>query len=127
MAQAKADKVFELEKRIQVLEGSLKEHERSCTESKAKPIDIERLIVSPKIVVGIVMAVLAIAGSIWLSTAGLRSDVRDILTQQAAQSKLSDERSESLKESIADAKRLSELQRIQLESLTKTVLTQQRR
>ena len=37
------------------------------------------------------------------------------------------ERSTTIRESISDAKKMQELQRIQLESLTKTVLTQQRR
>lgn len=115
------------ESRLEVLEQAQQDLYLKVQQISGRPINLTDIIVPSKVVVAIVLSAVTIAGAIWGSTSGLRSDVRDILTQQEASSKMADERSGTLKESIADAKRLQELQRIQLESLTKTVLTMQRR
>jgi hypothetical protein len=113
--------------RLKSVEDQLAIHRLECANAKSKPIDITQLSIPTRVVVAVVGAAVAIAGGIWASTSGIRSDVRDILTQQTAYARMADERAGALKESISDAKKLQELQRIQLESLTKTVLTQQRR
>lgn len=50
-----------------------------------QPVDAARLVMTPRVVLGIVTVTIAIAGGLWASTAGLRSDVRDILTRMDAQ------------------------------------------
>jgi len=115
------------EARLEALEQANADLQSKLLQLSGKQISLTDIIVPSKVVWAIVIAAVTIAGGIWASTSELRSDVRDILTQQAASAKMADERSSTLKESIADAKRLQELQRIQLESLTKTVLTMQRR
>jgi len=115
------------ESRIESLEQAHADLQSKVLQLSGRQVSLTDIIVPSKVVWAIVLSAVMIAGGIWASTSELRSDVRDILTQQAASAKMADERSGSLKESIADAKRLQELQRIQLESLTKTVLTMQRR
>lgn len=98
------------------------------------PIDLSKATLPPRLVVWTMGGVLTVALSFWASTSGLRSDVRDILTTQTAQveitrqvARLTDERNAALKDAIADVRRAYEEQRVQLETLTKMVLAQQRR
>lgn len=93
---------------------------------KATPQSITNLMAPWQMLFGAILMSATIVGGMWAITYEIRSDVRDIKTQQAADAKLADERATGLKESVTDAKKMQELQRIQIESLTKTVLTQGR-
>lgn len=79
-------------------------------------------------VAGIVILALTMAGSVWWSTAGLRSDVRDINTKMDArqeaeqlQSQLEAERSLALKESLDAMKRRQELQQYEIQGLKEAI------
>ncbi len=105
----------------------LVELDSKVTRLETRQPDLSQVLVPGKMLVAAVLFSASIVGAMWAITYGLRSDVRDLITQQEAHTRLEDERSNTLKESISDAKKMSEMQRVQLESLTKTVLTQQRR
>lgn len=96
----------------------------------ATPVDVTKIVLSPKIVFTIVVVVLSIYGTIWASTYGLGSDIRDIITRIDAQKtamesavKLQDLRAETVKSAIDDVKRRQETQAIELQSLKEAVLT----
>ena len=100
------------------------------------PVDATKLMVSTRVVVGIVTAVLVIVGSAWASTWGLRSDVRDILTRMEAQQRATDARdklldvqaqatkdqAQSLKIAMDDMRRRQELQQYEIGELSKAIL-----
>jgi len=124
------------------LESRLEEYETSCAKmdarvsvvEKARP-EVEDLKWSTSRVAWIVGIALSIAGGMYASTYGLRSDVRDILTRTdaaikqqdersntlktaiEAQAKLQDERSNNLKSSIDEMKRRIELQQFEISGL----------
>lgn len=109
---------------MRVLESTVK---RMATD----PTDVTRLKFSPSIVVSILVACLTVAGGMWGSTYGLRSDVRDILTQMAANksldasnAKLIEERAAALNRTIDMIEKKQELQRLELQSLKETILQQ---
>lgn len=54
------------------------------------PVDVTKLVLTPKIVVSVVVMVVAISGAMWAQNAGLRSDVRDILTRMDTEKRVSD-------------------------------------
>ena len=54
------------------------------------PIDITKLVATPKIIASIVITALSVAGVMWAANGGLRSDVRDILTRMATEQRVSD-------------------------------------
>lgn len=94
------------------------------------PPNIENLIMSPKVLVSIVVFTITVIGSIWSSTSGLRSDVRDILTRMEAQktaydatSKLQEVQSNALKTAIDDMKRRQELQQYEIQGLKEAIIT----
>lgn len=137
MVQQNDDKSEEghhrLRQDIRSLEGALSRVDTRLTELSTKVTGLEtrqpvlsNVLFPWQIVMGGFALTATIMTGVWGITYGLRSDVRDLLTTQAAQAKMADERSATLKESISDAKKMQEMQRIQLESLTKTVLTQRR-
>jgi hypothetical protein len=99
------------------------EHDRRIT-------DVSRLRFTPQMVVMIVSMTLGVAGGMWASTTGLRSDMRDILTRMDGQTKvaeinakLQEERSQALRESIEAMKRRQELQQYEIQGLKEIVLT----
>ena len=87
------------------------------------PVDAGKLMVTPRIVVTIVALSLSIAGGVWASTSGLRSDVRDILTRMETQRSVSDVRDASMRESIEAMKRRQELQQYEIQGLKEMLLT----
>ena len=96
----------------------------------ATPVDVTKLVLSPRIVFTIVVVVLSIYGTIWASTYGLGSDVRDIITRIDAQNKASeaaakllDVRAETVNRAIEDMKRRQESQAAEIQSLREAVLT----
>jgi hypothetical protein len=72
-------------------------------------------------IAAIVAAFLAIAGSMW----ALRSDVRDILTRMELQSKLQEERSNAMRESLESMKRRQELQQYEIQGLREAINSMQ--
>lgn len=72
---------------------------------------------------------IGVAATIWATTSGLRSDVRDILTQMKAetekremQERLVDERMGTLRETVNDQKRRLELVQYELNGLKELVM-----
>lgn len=99
----------------------------------SRPIEVSTLRFTPAIVLTMVTVCMTIAGGMWASTYGLRSDVRDILTKMAAtadlersNTKLQDERALVLTSKIETIDKKQELQRLKLEAITETVLRLQR-
>ena len=95
------------------------------------PTEISRIHFTPGIVASIVTVCLAISGGMWASTYGLRSDVRDILTQQNEQQKvdvanatLNAERAAMLRQTVDMIEKKQELQRLEIQSLRETILRQ---
>ncbi len=96
----------------------------------ATPVDVTKLVLAPRVVVGIVAAAVTLAAGLWGSTYGLRSDVRDILTRMDAQqkateavAKLQDLQWSTLKTTIDDMKRRQELQQFEIQALTKEIVS----
>lgn len=71
------------------------------------PVNLDKVVFSPKLVAAIVGTIVGIYGAFLLSTASLRSDVRDILTRMEAQQ--------------TAAKARADLQDVQQQNLTRTV------
>lgn len=54
------------------------------------PVDVSKMVFTPKVVIGIIATVLSISVGMWASNSGLRSDVRDIITTMAQERRVSD-------------------------------------
>lgn len=54
------------------------------------PVDMTKLVATPKIIVGIVATILTVFGGVWAVTSDLRSDVRDILTRMESEQRVTD-------------------------------------
>lgn len=115
---------------LQSIRNDLASSRMEIAKIEATPVDATKLVLTPKIVVGIVVTVVAIYGGIWASTYGLRSDVRDILsrietqkTAVEAASKLQEVQANTLNKSIDEMRRRQELQQYEIQSLKEAVLT----
>ena len=64
--------------------------QREVSQFVATPVDVTKMVFTPKIVVGVIIMVMSIAGTVWTINSGLRSDVRDILTRMASEQRVSD-------------------------------------
>lgn len=80
-------------------------------------------------VIRLLVVSLGVAATIWATTGGIRSDVRDILTQMRAetekremQEKLVDDRMGTMRESINDQRRRTELLSIELANVKEMIL-----
>ena len=96
---------------------------------QATPVDAMKLMLPTRVVVAIVAGAVGIAGSIWISTSGLKADVRDILgqlerqkTAVEASSKLQEIQAASPKTAIDDMKRRQELQQYEIQSLKEAII-----
>lgn len=96
----------------------------------ATPVDVAKLVLAPRLVASIVAAALLMAGGMWASTSGLRSDVRDILTRMEAQktageavAKVQEVQSITLRAAVDDLKRRQELQQSDIQVLKDAILT----
>jgi len=94
-----------------------------------KAVEASRLSFPLPMVAAIVGTALTVASANYISQAGLRSDVRDILTRMEFQSKLDeaekksrDMQSESTQDAINEMKRRLELVQIQYQQLRETML-----
>jgi len=99
-------------------------------EAAGRPIDAMKLVLTPRVVMSIVASALVVAGTMWASTLGLRSDVRDILTRMEAQKsaneaavKLQEIQANSLRNAVDDMKRRQELQQYEIQALKEVILT----
>lgn len=124
------DRILDLGERIQGVEecqALLREKQARLEEQfkgqRDTPPDLARSVIPTKF--WVTMAV--ICGAVMGMTYSVKSDVRDLSTQQAAQVRLIDERSTNQK--LSDERKDKEIAmiRVQLESLTKMVISQQRR
>lgn len=120
----------ELDARITKLEASQAANETHFTKIDTTPTDVSQLHFTPQIVLLIVTTCLTVAGGMWASTYGLRSDVRDILTRMNNQAtldqmqiRLQDERSSALKADIEEEKRQRLLLKYDLETKLKEMTT----
>jgi hypothetical protein len=91
----------ELEERLVDATRTIGEHQRESdkrlhdfdsrlTKLSETPLDVSKVMFAPKVVISIVFTVVAIYGAMWAQNLGLRSDVRDILTQMAAEKRVTD-------------------------------------
>lgn len=99
-----------------------------------QPIDASKLVLSTKVVVGIVATAIALAAGMWASTAGVRSDVRDILTRMEAQktatestAKLQEVQLQSVKIAVDEMRRRQELQQYEISQLKEAILQRRER
>lgn len=60
------------------------------TELVSTPLDVTKVVLSPKIVGTIIGILVVFLGGLWGTNSGLRSDVRDILTRMAVEQRVSD-------------------------------------
>lgn len=97
--------------------------------AQMNPVDVAKLRFTPQIVIGIITMAVTIAGGMWASTYGLRSDVRDILTRLSlqteldiARTKLQDERAANLKDSIDSMRRRQELQQYEIQGVKDAIV-----
>jgi hypothetical protein len=119
----------DMERRLDTLDDAQAKMAVHVTQLDTKPIQATELHFTPAVVLTIVSLSLSIAGGMWASTYGLRSDVRDILTSMAASAnmervttKLNDERAQQTAKTIETIDKKLELQRLKIESLNDIVL-----
>ncbi len=126
-----------LEARVLSLEACRTANDVRFTQLAKTPIDVSSLTFPARVVLGAIAVCLTIAGSNWYVAASVQSkmdaqsamfsnEILELKTQMMSLAQIANERDSVSKEAAADAKKMQELQRIQLESLTKTVLSQRR-
>ncbi len=91
--------------------------------------DVSKLRWTARDVLAIVAICLSVAGGMWASTYGMRSDIRNIMTRMDSASEalklsvsLAEERAAALKDSIDSIKRRQELQQYEIQSLKEMIL-----
>jgi hypothetical protein len=121
----------DLDERVVKLESGHATSAAQLTAMSDRTIDVAKLRFTPSVVISALVLALSVASGIWLSTGGLRSDVRDILTRMDAQAKtddanrkLSDERLAALRDAVAAMQRRQELQQYEIQGLKETLLKQ---
>lgn len=95
---------------------------RIDTMDEEHSLDAARLSFPAHLVITIVATVVAVAGSVWVAQAGLKSDVRDIMTRMEAQRDLEAERSAAVREALDALKRRQELQQYELQGMKETIM-----
>lgn len=103
--------------------------EEMSADDPDRPIRATSLTFDLRLVVTIAGAVASLAITIWASTAGLRSDVRDILTKMESarqvievQQKLQDERMTTMRDKVDSLQRRLELLQFEQQGLKETIL-----
>lgn len=101
---------------------------------EGRSTDVSRLSFPIQMVIAIVASALTVGGGIWATNAGLRSDVRDILTRmeseqriRAIETRAQEDRANSMNDSINEMKRRMELIQLQYNQLREDMLTKGRR
>jgi hypothetical protein len=92
----------------------------------AQPPDLTRSVLPTRLWLTVLGSTLVLAVSIFAAAYSVKSDVRDLSTRQASESRLNDERFTNQQRMIEDVKRDSAVQRMQLESLTKLLISRWR-
>jgi hypothetical protein len=94
-----------------------------------RTVDAAAISFSVETMIKVVVFSLGIGGTMWGTTAGMRSDVRDILTQmksesekRSLQAQLVDERMETLRETVNDLKRRTELAQYEVGALKEVLM-----
>lgn len=104
---------------------------------RTTPPNVEKMVLTPKIMVSAVIFAVTITGGVWSATYGIRSetasvrsDVRDIITRMEAQknatdasTKLQELQSNALRTTVDDMKRRQELQQYEIQGLKELILT----
>ena len=123
----------ELEDRVLALEETITTQASTIDSFRERRTDVSQITFSPSVVLAIITIILSVAGGMWASTYGLRSDVRDILTHMAAQkdqdvttARLQEERANNFRDSIEAMKRRQELQQYEIQGI-KELLVQMRK
>lgn len=87
-------------------------------------MDASRLSFPLQLVIWLVTTLLTVAGGIWGSTYGLRSDVRDILTRQEMQAEvdkvkaeLEKERAAAIKDALGSVQRKQDLHSFEIQAI----------
>ena len=119
-----------------------KQHEMNdrMTELATTPVDVTKLVLTPKIVVSIIFIVVGIAGGMWASTAGLRSELQVVSAKMTADQRVADERaqrsndnntvikdalsnsSRDIKEQISAITKRQELQQLQIQAMQESII-----
>lgn len=113
--------IGELQDNVAELALSLAETRSQLAVFKATPVDVAKLRFTPSVVAMILSCCVTVAGGMWASTYGLRSDVRDILTNIALQTKIQDERNTRAEKSIDMLARQVELLKYEQQRLREDV------
>lgn len=101
-----------LESRVLFLEAAHKEMVQQFSTVERRASDVSQLKLSPGMVAAIVGACLSIAGASYAANAGIRSDVRDILTRMSTQA-----------DSIRELRGLQQMQDVKINNLRELVLS----
>lgn len=135
------ESIRDLEGKLESVEHTQQTHAQKLATLEAKPVVLADTTITLKMVIGVVAVCAAIITGQWATAWGLRSDVTDTRTEvkvAAAQmqahveadkltAKLQEERVATFSKALDDLSKQMQLQRVQLESLTKRVIEQQRR
>ncbi len=120
----------EVNKGFQSLREGYMTNRAKIDEVEKMPVDAMKLMLTPRIVASIVVSALLMAGGIWASTSGLRSDMRDVLTRMDAQktavdttAKMQELQANTLRNNIDELKRRQELFQYELTALKEVILT----
>lgn len=115
----------QIQENLELVALALAETKSQLAVLKATPVDVAKLRFTPAIVIMII----TVAGGMWASTYGLRSDVRDILTRMnlqteldVARTKLQDERAANLKDSVDAMRRRQELQQYEIQGVKDAIV-----
>ena len=95
----------------------------------AEPVDASKLVLTPKIVASVVITILSMAMFVWVTTASISSDVRNILTRMDAQKtalemtvKFQEAQSTAIKMSVDEMRSRQERQQDEIQSVKEIVL-----
>lgn len=114
----------EMRIRLETFEKLLTKHEAHLTQIDSAPISPNRILFTPQIVIAIVFSVVTIIAGQWAITDGIRSSLRDVVSNTAAQTKIQDERSVTLTKTIDEIKRTQTLQQYDIKELHDLISTQ---
>ncbi len=107
----------EIEKRVFALERAYTDTALEFTRIKVKsdaPIDGMQIKLSVRQWAAITMGILAVAGAAWSSAAWVKSDVQALRGEFALETRLTDERNQSMMKSIDDLRKRQELLEIEV-------------
>lgn len=123
--------IDDVKRRVDALTSLQTDAAARLTRLESSPLDVEKIRFPPKVVASIIAAVISIIGGMYASTYGLRSDVRDLLTNQVNRErldevnrKLADQQTEGITKAVDVIDKRQQLQAIQIQELKEMVLRQ---